>query len=138
MMIVDMANGISSWTHGRGSNVVIVASCSASNTVLAGTALSRTCGAGRLAAVSRTRRWCRCLMQLLLMAQQQIASGKASRALGAFEWLLFRMRALMTFQMLQASEGPRAGCTDMGARLIGLWWWKVITLVGIDGNGGSC
>jgi hypothetical protein len=39
-------------------------------------------------------------MQLLLVTQQQVAPREASRALGAFERLLFGMRSFVALQML--------------------------------------
>lgn len=39
-------------------------------------------------------------MQLLLMAQKEVAARKASCTLWAFERLLFGMRSLVTLEML--------------------------------------
>lgn len=59
-------------------------------------------------------------MELLLVAQQQVSAGKASRALGALEGLLLGVGALVTLQMLETCEGPLAGGADMRSGLIGL------------------
>ena len=50
--------------------------------------LAGTCGSGTL------------LVEFLLMAQQQVATRKASRALWALEWLLFCMGPLVALQVL--------------------------------------
>jgi hypothetical protein len=61
-------------------------------------------------------------MQLLLMAQQQVASRKATRALRALERLLLCVRALVSLQMLESRKRPRACRADVRPRLVSLWW----------------
>lgn len=73
-------------------------------------------------------------MKLLLVPEQKITAGKASCAFWALEWLLLRMGALMSLQMLKSRKGALAGTADMRSRLIGLWWWEVVhSLVGSAG-----
>lgn len=57
-------------------------------------------------------------MQLLLMAEEEIPAHKAAGAIGAFERLLLRMRALMALEVLQSGEGAVASGADMGPRLV--------------------
>lgn len=59
-------------------------------------------------------------MQLLLVPQEKVAASEAPRTLGAGERLLLGVGSFVTLQMLQASEGPLAGSTYVGARLVGL------------------
>ena len=61
-------------------------------------------------------------MQLLLMPQEQIAPRKTARALGALERLLLCVRALVSFQMFEASERALAGGADMWPWFVCLWW----------------
>lgn len=75
-------------------------------------------------------------MQLLLVTQEQIPSGKASCAFWTFKGLLFGVRSLMAFQMLQPGKGALAGPADMWTRLVGLGWGEiVIGGLGVYGNG---
>lgn len=70
-------------------------------------------------------------MELLLVAQEQISTGEASRALGAFEGLLLGVGPLMAFQMFQSCKRAMAGRADMRARLVSLGWRH-------DGGGLRC
>lgn len=72
------------------------------------------------AAASRTRRCAPDRMELLLVPQQEIPAGKASRALLAFEGFLLGMRSLVSFQVFQSCERTSAGTADMRSRLVGL------------------
>lgn len=89
-----------------------------------------------LTAVARSRRRCSCLVELLLVTQKQIPSGKASRALGAFKRLLFGVRSLVAFQMFQSGEGALASAADVWARLVGLGRREIgVRRLGVDGDG---
>lgn len=59
-------------------------------------------------------------MQLLLVAQEQVPPRKAARALGAFEWLLFGVGALVALEMLEPRKRARAGRADVWPRLVRL------------------
>jgi hypothetical protein len=59
-------------------------------------------------------------MQLLLMAEQQIAARKAAGTVGAFKGLLLRMGSLVALQVLQSRKRATAGSADMRPRLVGL------------------
>lgn len=57
-------------------------------------------------------------MQLLLVAQQQVPTGKATGTIGTFKGLLLGMRAFMTLEVFQSGKRPTTGSTDMGPGLI--------------------
>jgi hypothetical protein len=83
------------------------------------------------------------LVQLLLVSQEQVAPREASRALWAFERLLFGMRALVPLQMLEACKRALARPTHMGPRLVGFRRGKGSAVrgwgrVGFGGLDGSC
>lgn len=74
-------------------------------------------------------------MQLLLVAEKQVAPGKTSFTLGALEGLLLCVGALMSFQMFQPSECAAASGTAMRTRLVGLGWREIGRgRLGIDSN----
>lgn len=64
-------------------------------------------------------------MQLLLVSQQKIPSGKTSSALVTCKWFLFGVGTLVPLQMFQSSKRSSASCTNMGSRLIGFGRWYV-------------
>lgn len=64
-------------------------------------------------------------MKLLLVAKQQITTGKASCTFGAFEWLLLGVGTLVPFQVLETCEGTLASCANMRAGLVCLGWGEV-------------
>lgn len=72
------------------------------------------------ATIPRTRGWGCCHVQFLLMAEKKIAASKATRAVGALKGLLFGMRPLMAFQVLQPGERPTTGGADMGPGFVSL------------------
>jgi hypothetical protein len=43
-------------------------------------------------------------MEFLLVTEQEVTAGKAAGAFGAFKWLLFRVRPLMSLEMLQTRK----------------------------------
>lgn len=57
-------------------------------------------------------------MQLLLVAQQQVPTGKAARTIGTFKGLLLGVRALMALEVFQSGKRPTTGSTDMGSGFI--------------------
>lgn len=59
-------------------------------------------------------------VELLLVAQQEVASGEASGAFRAFEGLLLGVGSFVTLKVLQACERALACLTDMWSRLVGL------------------
>ena len=67
-------------------------------------------------------------MQLLLVSQKKISSGKTSSAFVTRKWFLFGVGTLVPLQMLQSSKRPRASCTNVGSRFVGFGRWYV----GID------
>lgn len=67
-------------------------------------------------------------MQFLLMSEQQVPSGKASRTVRAFKWLFLGVRPLMALEMFQSREGATACRTDMGSRLIRFRGWDITRL----------
>lgn len=69
------------------------------------------------------------LVQLLLVSQEQVAPRKTARALWAFEWLLFGMRALMSLQVFEAGKGALARSAYVGSWLVGFG--------GREGSGGG-
>ena len=120
-----MADGVRPGPH-RGSRTSGHGSSSGACDAVFPNSASAACGTtSALSTIARTRRRCGRLVQLLLVSQKQIPSGKASRALWTFERLLFGVRALVTLQVLQAGKGALAGLADMRARLVGLGWWEV-------------
>lgn len=54
------------------------------------------------------------------MSEKEIPTSETTRAFGAFKGLFFGMRALMTLEVLQASERPATGRTSMRAGLVSL------------------
>jgi hypothetical protein len=62
------------------------------------------------------------LVELLLVAEQEVASRKASRALGALEGLLFGVRSLVSLQVLQSRKRPCACRADVWPGLVVLGW----------------
>lgn len=54
------------------------------------------------------------------MSEKEISTSETTRAFGAFKGLFFGMRALMTLEVLQASERPATGRTSMRAGLVSL------------------
>jgi hypothetical protein len=76
-------------------------------------------------------------VELLLVTQQQVSAGEASRAFGALEGLLLCVGALVAFQVLEAGKGALAGCADVRAGLIGLWWGEGGGSFCVDGDGGG-
>jgi hypothetical protein len=77
-------------------------------------------------------------MELLLVTQQEISAGEASRALGTFEGLFLGVRPLVSFQVLQSGKGALAGCADVRARLVGFRRREIGRCLGVDGDRGSC
>jgi len=132
---VNMADGIGAGAH-RGSTGG-AHWVWANDAVLSGP-LAGNGAAGALAAISRAGGGRRSLVQLLLVAQQEVSSRKASCALGALEELFLGMRTLVPLQVLQPSKGPLAGRANMRARLVGLRGREVGCGLRIDGNGSSC
>ena len=63
-------------------------------------------------------------MQFLLVSQQQVTARKTPLALRALKRLLLGVRALVSLQMLQARERPRACCADVRPWLVGFWRGK--------------
>lgn len=59
-------------------------------------------------------------MQLLLVAEEEIASGEAPRAFRAFEGLLLGVGSLVAFEMLEAREGSLARTANVWPRLVRL------------------
>ena len=59
-------------------------------------------------------------VELLLMAEQEIAPSKAPSAFGAFERLLLCVGPLVTLQVLEAGERALTGVADMRSRFVGL------------------
>jgi len=59
-------------------------------------------------------------MELLLMTQEEVAAGEASRAFRALEGLLFGVRPFVTLEVLQSCERALAGLADVRSRLVGL------------------
>lgn len=77
-------------------------------------------------------------MQLLLVAEEQVAPGETALALWTLKWLLLRVRSLMSLQMLQPGEGTAASGTTMRTRLISLWRREVCSRsLRVDSDGGS-
>lgn len=136
---IDVADGVCPRTHRVGGTRVggRRGMAGAHDAVFASAALAWGHAAGRLSAVSRASRGRRRLVQFLLVTKQQVAAGKASRALGALKRLFLCVRALMALQVLEAGEGALASRADMRARLVGLWGRKVGRSLGcgIDSNG---
>jgi len=64
-------------------------------------------------------------MQLLLVPEQQIATGETSRTLSAFEGLFFRVGPLMAFEMLQSCKSSLTSSAHMWSRFIRLWWGEI-------------
>jgi hypothetical protein len=131
--VVNMADGVGTGSHG-GPSVGSSRVCP-SDAVLAGAALTRSSAAGRLTAVAWARGGRRRLMELLLVTQQQVAPGEASRALRALKRLLLCVGTLVAFQVLQSGKGTLAGCADVRAGLIGFWWGEVGGSFCVDGDG---
>lgn len=121
---IDMADGVGARPHGAivgsGGGSSSSGSIGAGDAVLPRTALGGSGAAGALPAVPGAGRRGGGLMELLLVAQQQVSAGKASAALGALEGLLLGVGALVTLQMLEAGEGALTGGADMRTGLIGL------------------
>lgn len=81
------------------------------------------------------------------MAQEQVAPGKASLALGTLKGLFLGVGTLVPLQVLKSGEGSCACSADMRARLVGLWGREVgrgrswscrsrrCWCFGVDGNG---
>ncbi len=57
-------------------------------------------------------------MKLLLMAQKQIPSSKASCTLIAREWFFFCVRSFVSLEMFQTSKTSVASCAHMGSWFI--------------------
>lgn len=97
---VDMAYGIGSWPHRRVRGGGRRGTIGSSNAVLPHPTGAWRSTSGTLTAIAWARRRGGCLVELLLVAQQEISPSKASRTLWAFERLLLRVRPLVAFQML--------------------------------------
>jgi hypothetical protein len=69
-------------------------------------------------------------MELLLVPQEEVATGEASRALGALERLLLGMGALVAFEMLESSKGSIARPADVRPRFVGLGGREVAGCLG--------
>lgn len=76
-------------------------------------------------------------MKLLLVSQQQIATGKASCALGTLEGLFLCVGTLVTFQMLQSGKRALTSRAHMGAGFIGLGRREIGRCLRVDSNGRS-
>ncbi len=77
-------------------------------------------------------------MQLLLVSQEQVSASKTSLTLGTLKWLFFGVRALVSLQMFEASEGTLAGRANVGSWLIGFWRGKAGRCrLGVDSNSRS-
>lgn len=133
---VNMADCVGAGAHRVASARTSAARADSSNdAVFASSTLAGSGTACAFATVARPgRRGC-CLVQFLLVAQQEVAAGKTTCALGALERLLLGMRSLMAFQMLQACEGALASLTDMRPRLVGLGRRKGLC---VDGDCRRC
>ncbi len=66
--------------------------------------IGRQCGCTLSTCIAGSSGSSALLVELLLMAQQQIATRKTPCALGTLEGLLLGMRSLMAFQVLEAGE----------------------------------
>lgn len=78
-------------------------------------------------------------MEFLLVAQQQVPAGKASRAFGALKGLFLGVRPFMPFQVFQSGKGALASRAHMRARLVCLGRREGGGSLGrVDGDGGSC
>ena len=131
-----MADGVRPRPHGPGGRVT--ATRGTSHAILASSALARSHAAGGLSAVARAgRRSCR-LVQLLLMPEQQVTAGEASRTFRALKGLLLGVRALVPLQVLQAGKGALASRADVWPRLVSLWWREVGRRLRVDGDCGRC
>lgn len=73
-------------------------------------------------------------MQLLLVPQKEITSGKASLAFGTLKRLLLGVGPLVALQMLQSGEGALASSAYMWPGLVCLRRRKLIRGFGIHGN----
>ncbi len=130
---VDMADGISPGPHGGGSTGG--GGIGARDAVLSDPA-GPWCGpTSAFATIAWARRWRCCLVQLLLMAQQQIAASKAPRTLRTLKRLFLGMRSLVAFQMLEPCKGALAGTANVGTRLVGLGRRKVGWRLGVNHDG---
>lgn len=88
--------------------------------VLASPTLTQRDTTGALTTIARTSGGSSCLVEFLLVTQEQVAPGKASFALGALERLLLGVGALVPLQMFEPSKGPLTGGAYMWARLVSL------------------
>lgn len=120
--LVDVADRVGPRAHGR--SVTVRISVRVGDAVLAGSALGGST-TRRFASVPWAGRGCGRLMELLLVSQQQIATGKASGAFWALKWLLLRVGTLVSLEMLESRKRTLAGSADMRARLVGLWRGEV-------------
>lgn len=96
-VLINMTYGVGPGAHGVGR--CIGARCSIGHTILSGPALSGSGTTGRLASISWAGGRRRCLVKLLLVAEQQVTAGEASRTLRALERLLLGVGALMALEM---------------------------------------
>lgn len=69
------------------------------------------------------------------MSQKKIATGETPRALGTLKGFLLCVGALVAFEMLEASERPRASAADMRAGLVGFGRREIVCSFG--GSSGS-
>lgn len=120
MVHIYVTDCVGARPHARGSRASRAVDARAGDAVFPSSALAGGYTGRALTAVPGTRRRRCCLMELLLVAQEQVAPGKTSCAFGALERLLLGMRPLMSFQMLEPGERALAGCTNVRARLVGL------------------
>lgn len=120
---VNVTDGVGPRSHG-GVCGTDASSSHAGHAVFT-SALGRRNTAGGLASIARARRRCGGLVKLLLVAKQQIATGKASCTFGAFEGLLLGVGALVPFQVLKTSKGALASCANVRTGFVRLWRGEV-------------
>lgn len=78
------------------------------------------------------------MMELLLVAQQQIAAGEASLAVTALERFFLGVRTLVSLEVFQAGKGALTGGANVRSRLVRLRRWEVGSFC-VDGDGrGFC
>lgn len=122
-----MAESVGPWAHGRcGRAGRSIGSCRGRYRVLAySTGSCNSTGAVTPSTITWATAGGSSHMKLLLMSEEEIPTSETSGTFRAFEWLLLRVRTLMTLQVLQTSKRPGTCCTDVRPRLIGLgWWWR--------------
>lgn len=134
---VDMADSVCPGPHG-GGGAARGGGIGAHDTILPSPASARRHSTSALTAVARASRRGRCLVQLLLVSQQQITASKAPRALGTLKRLFLGVGTLVAFQVLEAGEGTLTSAADVGTRLVGLGRREGGRCLGVDHDGRGC